>query len=83
MFAPLYFIYGIITFLLYWIVMSLLPLYGFIGNVMMTLIVSFIICTPITLLYMILLELKAIKELKIEELRQTQRRIKKSIKTPN
>ena len=46
---------------------------------MMTLAVSFIICTPITLLYVILLELKELKELKIEELRWIQKAQKNKI----
>jgi len=58
MLLPIVIICIVITALLFWLLPYLIPIFVLDGNIMMVLTVSFIICTPIVLLYLILMELK-------------------------
>ena len=73
----LYVIYGIVAVTIFTLLQVVFTYFGLIGNIVTTLAVSFIICTPITLLYMIWLEVVMLKEFKLEEMRERRRLLKK------
>lgn len=75
----LYMIYGVVVVTVFWLFQTVFSYFGLLGNVLLALAVSFIICAPITLLYLIWLELVELKELKEGEIREKQRLLKKEM----